>query len=142
MAGPPAEFAEWDGADSPEAALTIGFARAYCALTGEDRGPALREPRVVVVVLEQANPGTYCLTGPASRARTDRNSCSTSWSAARTGSALRPPPPPPGQMPWNRRFLLFADAVLITGPTASTGRRRAPGRRPSPGAGTLPGSDT
>jgi DNA-binding CsgD family transcriptional regulator len=103
-----AEFAEWDGADSPEAALAIGFARAYCALMEEDRGLALRELRIVVG-LEQANPSTYYLTGPHGLELLldvlagDANRVRLAATAATA----------PGKMPWNRQFLLFADAVLL-----------------------------
>lgn len=103
-----AEFAGWDGAGSQEESLTVGFARAFCALMEEDRDLAIRELRTVAQ-LEQANPSTYYLTGPhglevlldavagtADRARLD--------AVAATAR---------GQMRWNRQFLLLADAVLL-----------------------------
>lgn len=122
---PLAEFAEWDGADSPEAALTIGFARAYCALMEEDHGLARRELRTVVGV-EQANPSTYYLTGPhglqflldAVAGETDRVRLAATADTA------------PGKMPWNRQFLLFADAVLL-------GREGRPGRAAATAAEAL-----
>lgn len=108
MAGPLAEFAEWEGVGSQEEPLTLGFARAFCALMEEDREQALRELREISR-LERANPSTYYLTGPhglellldalsgeADRARLDATAATA-----------------PGRMRWNRQFLLLADAVLL-----------------------------
>lgn len=103
-----AAFADWDGAGSQEEPLTLGLARAFCALLEEDRELAVSEIRAVSA-LELANPSTYSLGGPhglgllldvleggADRARHDE-----------TASAA------PARMRWNRQFVLFADAVLL-----------------------------
>jgi DNA-binding CsgD family transcriptional regulator len=103
-----ASFADWDGAGSQEEPLTLGFARAFCALLEEDRELAVRELRAVSA-LELANPSTYALGGPhglelllhvlageADRTRHDDTA----------GAA-------PARMRWNRQFVLFADAVLL-----------------------------
>jgi DNA-binding CsgD family transcriptional regulator len=103
-----AAFADWDGAGSQEEPLTLGLARAFCALMQEDREQAVRELRAVAE-LERDNPSTYYLSGShglgllldvlageADRARADE--------AAAT--AL-------GRLRWNRQFLLLAEAVLL-----------------------------
>lgn len=103
-----ADFAEWDGHGSQEESLTLGFARAFCALMEEDRDLAVSELRAVSR-LEEANPSTYYLTGPhglellidtltgeARRIRLEATAATAT-----------------GQMRWNRQFLQFADAVLL-----------------------------
>jgi DNA-binding CsgD family transcriptional regulator len=103
-----AAFAAWDGAGSQEEPLTLGLARAFCALMEEDREQAVRELRAVAD-LERDNPTTYylggahgiallldVLSGDADRARQEP--------AAATA---------PGRMRWNRQFVLLADAVLL-----------------------------
>ena len=108
MDAPLAEFAEWDGLGSQEEPLTLGFARAFCALMEEDRESALHELRAVSG-LERANPSTYYLTGPhglqllldALAGDADRARLETTAATA------------PGRMRWNRQFLLLTDAVLL-----------------------------
>ncbi len=108
MERPLAEFAEWDGRGSQEEPLTIGFARAFCALMEEDRDAALTELRAVSR-LERANPSTYYLTGPhglellldALAGHADRSRLDATAATA------------PGRMRWNRQFLLLTDAVLL-----------------------------
>lgn len=108
MEQPLAEFAEWDGRGSQEESLTLGFARAFCALLEEDHESALSELRAVSR-LEQANPSTYYLTGPhglellldAIAGDADRTRLDATAATA------------PGQMRWNQQFLLLADAVLL-----------------------------
>ena len=108
MLEPLAEFAQWDGPGSQEESLTIGFARALCALLEEDRALARRELRTVAE-LEQANPSTYYLTGPyglellldALEGELDRARLDATVATA------------PGRMRWNRQFLGLADAVLL-----------------------------
>jgi DNA-binding CsgD family transcriptional regulator len=108
MEQPLAEFAEWDGRGSQEEPLTIGFARAFCALMEEDRDAALTELRAVSR-LERANPSTYYLTGPHGlellldvlAGNADRSRLDTTAATA------------PGRMRWNRQFLLLTDAVLL-----------------------------
>lgn len=113
-----AAFTEWDGAGSQEEPLSIGLARAFCALLEEDRDLARAELRAVQA-LEADNPSTYhlggthglvllldVLAGDADRPRHDEI---TATATAR--------------MRWNRQFVLFADAVLLgregSGPGAS-----------------------
>ncbi|MEU2184314.1 helix-turn-helix transcriptional regulator [Streptomyces thermolilacinus] len=103
-----AAFAEWDGAGSQEEPLTLGLARAFCALMEEDRDGAVRALREVTD-LEHANPSTYYLSGrygigvlldvlagDAGRAQQEEIASTA-----------------PGRMRWNRQFVLFADAVLL-----------------------------
>lgn len=103
-----ASFAEWDGAGSQEEPLTLGMARAFCALMEEDRDLARAELRAVTV-LEEGNPSTYhlsgthgigllldVLAGDADRARHEEVSATAV-----------------GRMRWNRQFVLLADAVLL-----------------------------
>jgi DNA-binding CsgD family transcriptional regulator len=108
MKGPLAEFAEWDGPGSQEEALTLGFARAFCAMMEEDRALARAELRTVAE-LERVNPSTYYLTGPHGllilldvlEGDADRAALDAAAAAA------------PGRMRWNRQFLGLADAVLL-----------------------------
>ncbi|MFD7796322.1 LuxR C-terminal-related transcriptional regulator [Streptomyces sp. NPDC059759] len=101
-------FAEWEGAGSQEEPLTLGMARAFCALMEEDRDLA-REELGAVSALERHNPSTYhlsgthgvgvlldVLAGDADRARHEE--------VAATAV---------GQMRWNRQFVTLADAVLL-----------------------------
>ncbi|MDO0928843.1 AAA family ATPase [Streptomyces sp. TG1A-8] len=101
-------FADWEGAGSQEEPLTLGMARAFCALMEEDRELTRAELRAVSV-LEQRNPSTYhlsgthgvgllldVLAGDADRARHDEIA----------STAV-------GRMRWNRQFVTLADAVLL-----------------------------
>ncbi|MFE9971397.1 AAA family ATPase [Streptomyces hirsutus] len=103
-----AAFAEWDGAGSQEEPLSLGLARAFCALLEEDRDLARAELRSVQA-LEAGNPSTYhlggthglvllldVLSGDAGRARHEEI----------TATAM-------ARMRWNRQFVLLADAVLL-----------------------------
>ncbi|MFD7136492.1 AAA family ATPase [Streptomyces sp. NPDC059894] len=101
-------FAEWEGAGSQEEPLTLGMARAFCALMEEDRDLARAELRALTA-LEKDNPSTYhlggthgvgllldVLSGSVSRARYEE--------VAATAA---------GQMRWNRQFVTLAGAVLL-----------------------------
>jgi DNA-binding CsgD family transcriptional regulator len=103
-----AAFAEWDGAGSQEEPLSLGLARAFCALLEEDRDLARAELRAVQA-LEADNPSTYhlggihglvllldVLAGDADRTRHEEI----------TATAM-------ARMRWNRQFVLLADAVLL-----------------------------
>ncbi|MGW7268249.1 AAA family ATPase [Streptomyces sp. NPDC054842] len=103
-----AAFTEWDGAGSQEEPLSLGLARAFCALLEEDRELARAELRAVLA-LEADNPSTYhlsgthglvllldVLAGDADRARHEEI----------TATAV-------ARMRWNRQFVLLADAVLL-----------------------------
>ncbi|MFH8447674.1 AAA family ATPase [Streptomyces fungicidicus] len=103
-----AAFTEWDGAGSQEEPLSLGLARAFCALLEEDRDLARAELRAVQS-LEAGNPSTYhlggthglvllldVLAGDADRVRHEET----------TATAM-------ARMRWNRQFVLLADAVLL-----------------------------
>jgi DNA-binding CsgD family transcriptional regulator len=103
-----AAFTEWDGAGSQEEPLSLGLARAFCALLEEDRDLARAELRAVLA-LEADNPSTYHLSGThglvllldvlAGEADRSRHEEVTATAVAR--------------MRWNRQFVLLADAVLL-----------------------------
>lgn len=103
-----AAFTEWDGGGSQEEPLSLGLARAFCALLEEDRDLARAELRAVQS-LEAGNPSTYhlggthglvllldVLAGDADRVRHEET----------TATAM-------ARMRWNRQFVLLADAVLL-----------------------------
>ncbi|MFB6805936.1 helix-turn-helix transcriptional regulator [Streptomyces sp. NPDC056387] len=103
-----AAFADWDGAGSQEEPLTRGLARAFCALTEEDRPGAVRELRAVAD-LEDTNPSTYYLSGRYGIGLLlDVLSGAADRAAYEEIAATAP-----GRMRWNRQFVLFAGAVLL-----------------------------
>ena len=119
-----AAFTEWDGAGSQEEPLSLGLARAFCALLEEDRDLARAELRAVQS-MEAGNPSTYhlggthglvllldVLAGDADRSRHEET----------TATAM-------ARMRWNRQFVLLADAVLLgregAGPRAAAAAESA-----------------
>ncbi|MFG2297614.1 AAA family ATPase [Streptomyces sp. NPDC048603] len=101
-------FADWDGAGSQEEPLTLGLARAFCALMEENRAGAADQLRAVRR-LEDANPSTYYLSG--------RYGVGLLLGVL-SGEVGRGPyeevaATAPGRMRWNRQFVLFAGAVLL-----------------------------
>ncbi|GAA1930690.1 hypothetical protein GCM10009716_42650 [Streptomyces sodiiphilus] len=109
-------FAEWDGRGSQEEPLTLGLARAFCALMEEDRSGAVRELRAVSA-LERANPSTYHLSGHYG---IGLFLDVLAKDAGREGHA-EIAATAPGRMRWNRQFVLLAEAVLL-------GREGRPGQ--------------
>ncbi|MER5933051.1 AAA family ATPase [Streptomyces sp. NPDC002054] len=101
-------FADWDGAGSQEEPLTLGLARAFCALMEEDRPGAVRELHAVRD-LENANPSTYYLSGRYGIGLLlDVLSGQVGRSPYEEIAATSP-----GRMRWNRQFVLLAGAVLL-----------------------------
>ncbi|MFC5286500.1 AAA family ATPase [Actinokineospora guangxiensis] len=102
-----AEFAHHDGAPSPSRALSLGLARAFCALLEEDRPLAERE-LAALAEAERTNPSTFQLTGRHGLALLlDVLSGRAGWPefrARRANAAAR--------LRWNHQFVEFAEAVL------------------------------
>ncbi|NJQ05928.1 helix-turn-helix transcriptional regulator [Streptomyces lonarensis] len=101
-------FERWDSAGSQEEPLAHGLARAFCALLEEDRPRAVDELRTAHRLSSQ-NATTFQLVGDhglgllldALDGTADRDR----YEEVAAGS--------PSRVPWNRHFVVLADAVLL-----------------------------
>jgi DNA-binding CsgD family transcriptional regulator len=102
------EFDEWDGAQSQELPLVLGFARAFCALLEEDRGLA-REELVKMLIITQDAPSVFHLAGRhglnlfLSVLEGDAGWREYEAAASTVQSKMR----------WNRQFVGLAKAILL-----------------------------
>ncbi|MET0133680.1 MAG: AAA family ATPase [Kibdelosporangium sp.] len=103
-----AEFAKWEDGHSQELPLTLGFARAFCALLEENRGLAREELLAMLAMTEDA-PSMFHLAG-----RHGLNlflsvlDGDAGWPEYETAASMVQ-----SKMRWNRQFVNLAKAVLL-----------------------------
>ncbi|MBM7773845.1 DNA-binding CsgD family transcriptional regulator [Actinokineospora baliensis] len=102
-----AELARQGGTPSPSWALSLGLAKAFCALLEEDLPQAERELQALAEA-ERSNPSTFQLTGRHGLALLlDVLACRADRAQLRRRSTSAP-----ALLRWNRQFVELAEAVL------------------------------
>jgi DNA-binding CsgD family transcriptional regulator len=102
-----AEFRRWDGEVSPEYALSLGMAGAFCALL-EEKLELAHDSLVALERSEKDNPTTFSLGGRHGLALLVDVLRGAGWDryAEITESVM-------STMRWNRQFVLLAQSVLL-----------------------------